>query len=100
MDAYLKRFERFAENAGWDKSNWATNLSALVQGKALDVYSRLSPTDSHDYDKLKDALLKRFQLTEEGFRSNFRNSKPETGETSPQFVVRLEDYLKWMTRNA
>ena len=34
LDAYLKRFERFAENAGWDKSEWATNLSALVQGKA------------------------------------------------------------------
>ena len=67
MDAYLKRFERFAISAGWEKSNWATNLSALVQGKALDVYSRLS-TDALDHDKLKDALLKRFQLTEEGFK--------------------------------
>lgn len=68
-----------------------------MQGKALDVYSRLSPPDSLNYDKLKDALLKRFQLTEEGFRSKFRSSKPEVGETSSQFVVRLEDYLSsWM----
>ena len=97
MDSYLKRFERFAENAGWDKSNWATSLSALIQGKALDVYSRLSPTDSLIYDKLKDALLKRFQSTEEGFRSKFRSSRPEVGETPPQFVVRLDDYLNmWM----
>ncbi|MEW8548415.1 MAG: hypothetical protein AB2693_33340, partial [Candidatus Thiodiazotropha sp.] len=97
MDAYLKRFERFAENAGWAKKNWATNLSALVQGKALDVYSRLSPADALDYDKLKEALLKRFQLTEEGFRLKFRGSKPEVGETPPQFVVRLEEYLRrWM----
>ena len=62
------------------KSNWATSLSALIQGKALDVYSRLSPTDSINYDKLKDALLKRFQITEEGFRSKFRSSRPEVGE--------------------
>ena len=97
MDSYLKRFERFAENAGWDKSNRATSLSALIQDKALDVYSRLSPTDSLNYDKLKDALLKRFQLTEEGFRSKFRSSRPEVGETRPQFVVRLDDYLnRWM----
>ena len=97
MDSYLKRFERFAENAGWDKSNWATSLSALIHGKALDVYSRLSPTDSLNYDKLKDALLKRFQLLEEGFRSKFRSSRPEVGETPPQFVVRLDDYLnRWM----
>ena len=97
MDSDLKSFERFAENAGWDKSNWATSLSALIQDKALDVYSRLSPTDSLNYDKLKDALLKRFQLTEEGFRSKFRSSRPEVGETRPQFVVRLDDYLnRWM----
>ena len=95
MDAYLKRFERFAENAGWVKENWATNLSALVQGKEFDVYSRLSSDHALDYDKLKDALLKRFQLTEEGFRAKFRNSKPEIGETPPppQFVARLEEYL-------
>lgn len=42
MDAYLKRFERFATSAEWPKKEWATNLSALLQGKALDVYSRLS----------------------------------------------------------
>ena len=97
MDSYLKRFERFAENAGWDKSNWATSLSALIQGKALDVYSRLSPTDSLNYAKLKDALLKRFQLREEGFRSKFRSSRPKVGETPPQFVVQLDDYLnRWM----
>ena len=93
MDSYLKHFECFAENAGWDKSNWATSLSALIQGNALDLYSRLSPTDSLNYDKLKDALLKRFQLTEEGFRSKFRSSRPEVGETPPKFVVQLDDYL-------
>ena len=50
-----------------------------------------------NYDKLKEALLKRFQLTEEGFHLKLRSSKPEVGETAPQFVVRLEDYLtRWM----
>ena len=70
MDSYLKRFERFATNAKWPKEEWATNLSTLLQGKALDVYSRLSSTEATDYDKLCDALLKRYQLTEEGFRQS------------------------------
>ena len=97
MDAYLKRFERFAGNVEWDRDNWATHLSALLQGKALDVYSRLSITDSLDYDALKEALLQRFQLTEEGFRTKFRNSRPDVGETPHQFTVRLEEYLlRWM----
>ena len=75
MDAYLKRFERFAENAKWPKEEWATNLSALLQGKALDVYSRLSADDALKYDALKEALLTRYQLTEEGFRVKFGNAK-------------------------
>ena len=97
MDSYLKRFERFATNAKWPKEEWATNLSTLLQGKALDVYSRLSSTEALDYDKLCDALLKRYQLTEEGFRQKFRTSKQEVGETAGQFVVRLTNYLsRWM----
>ena len=97
MDSYLKRFERFATNAKWPKEEWATNLSSLLQGKALDVYSRLSSTEATDYDKLSEAFLKRYQLTEEGFRQKFRSSKQETGETAGQFVVRLSNYLsRWM----
>ena len=97
MDSYLKRFERFATNAKWPKEEWATNLSSLLQEKALDVYSRLSSTEATDYDKLSDALLKRYQLTQEGFRQKFRSSKQETGEAADQFVVRLSKYLSsWM----
>ena len=100
MEAYLKRFERFAEGAGWSRGHWASNLSALLQGRALDVYSRLATSDANDYDKLKTSLLKRFHLTEEGFRSKFRTCKPEQGETAPQFVIRLENYVtSWMSQS-
>lgn len=97
IDAYLLRFERFAQNAKWPENTWANNLSALLQHKALDVYSRLPPADAQDYKTVKVALLKRFQLTEEGFRNKFRSSKPEQGESPSQFIARLENYLtRWM----
>ena len=97
MDSYLKRFERFAKNEKWPAEEWATNLSNLLQGKALKVYSRLSVEDANYYVKLQDALLKRYQLTEEGFRQKFRNSKQEIGDTAGQFVIRLSNYLvRWM----
>lgn len=97
IDSYLKRFERFATNASWPVEEWATNLSALLEGKALEVYSRLSAEDAVKYEVLRDSLLKRFQLTEEGFRSKLRNAKMEVGETAQQFVVRLDEYIRrWM----
>ena len=97
MDAYLTRYERFAKNAKWPDEEWATNLSTLLQSKALEVYSCLFAEDANDYVKLRDALLKRYQLTEEGFRQKFRNSKQEIGETAGQSVIRLSDYLvRWV----
>ena len=61
------------------------------------MYSRLSTEDANDHVKLCEALLKRYQLTEEGFRQKTRNSKQEIGETAGQFVIRLSNYLvRWM----
>ena len=98
MDSYLSRFEKYATANKWDKNVWAAYLSALLKGRALDVYDRLSTEDAADYDKLKDALLKNFDLTERGFRKKFRYSKPERSETFIQFSSRLCSYLnKWLT---
>jgi hypothetical protein len=62
------------------------------------MFTHLMPSeDALDYDKLKIALLKRFDLTEDGFRRKFKSSQPETGETFVQFSVRLSSYLlKWL----
>jgi len=45
-----------------------------LKGKALEVYSRLPVKDAQDYEILKDALLKRFNLTEEGFKHKFKSA--------------------------
>ena len=66
LDSYLLRFERYAENASWEKDTWAIKLSALLTGRAMDVYTRMSDADASDYDKLKKALLTRYNYTEDG----------------------------------
>ena len=49
------------------------------------------------YNVLKKALLKRYEMTEEGFRNKFRHTKPEQGETAHQFVARLQSYFnRWV----
>ena len=97
MDAYLLRFERYASAQGWKRESWATDLSALLQGKALDVYALMPQEDAMDYDKLKCALLQRYQLTEEGFKRKYRKCRPETGETFQQFSARLKSYFtRWI----
>ena len=76
---------------------WAAYLSALLKGRAVDVYDRLSTKDAADYDRIKDALLKTSDMTERGFRKKFRYGRPERSETFVQFSSRLCSYLnKWL----
>ena len=64
------------------------------------MYSRLSENAAVDYNQLKQALLKRYDLTENffmnDFRVRFRDGKPEHGESPEQFMTRLKHYLtRW-----
>jgi hypothetical protein len=97
LDAYLERFERFAQVQQWKKEEWAVCLSPLLTGKGLQVFTGMPANDVNDYEKLKQALLRRYQLTEEGFRKRFREGTADSGETVYQFISRIRRYLqRWV----
>ena len=93
IDAYLERFERFARNNKWQEDVWATRLSALLTGKSLEFYSRLSREEADYYRMLKMALLRHYDYTEKGYRRKFRGCKPEECETPALFIERIKSYL-------
>ena len=97
MDSYLTRFESYAILNKWDPSMWASYLSALLKGRGLVVFVRLSKDDQSDYGQIKEALLTNFDLTERYFRKKFRDCRLEKAETFRQFSGRLASYLdKWL----
>ena len=97
MDSYLTRFESYAMSNKWDPSMWASYLSALLKGRALEVFVRLSRDDQSDYGQIKEDLLTNFDLTERSFCKKFRDYRPEKAETFRQFSGRLASYLdKWL----
>ena len=57
------------------------------------MYSRLSEETAKDYDKVKIALMKRYDLTKYGYHGKFRAAKLEVDESPDQFIVRLDRYL-------
>ena len=71
MDAYIEYFERFARSQGWREDTWAVRLSSLLTWKGLEVYTSMPPEQADDYTALTKAVLKRYQLTEEGIRLKF-----------------------------
>jgi len=100
IDAYLQRFERFARNADWPEEVWAISLASLLQGKALDIYHQLTPTEANSFELVKSALLKGFDCTVEGFRTKFRNCKFSMGETAKQLIARMTKLFERWTEMA
>ena len=98
LDAYLRRFELFATAAKWPQENWAIALSSHLTGKALEVYSRLTHDEAHDYEKVKVALMERLECTEEGFRVKFRTAKPQKGEKSKAICFSIKKFVQSMGR--
>jgi hypothetical protein len=97
FDAYISRFESVAGLRGWKKTEWPIQLSMLLAGKALDAFYGLSEDEQKDYDVVKEALLRKYQLTEDEFRKQFFTTKVETGETPTQYITRIRRlFSKWV----
>src|SRR6218665_693968 len=97
LDIYLNRFELTCSALKISKDLWVLALIKSLKGQALEVHERMRAEDAQDYDKLKIELLKRFRLTEGGYRKKFKGAVREKDETTVQFGDRLTRYLeKWL----
>ena len=96
LDSWLLRFEGFANTSGWPKENWCTFLSALLTGRTLEVFCRLSESEAIVYDRVKEVLKKRHILTEDGYRQKFRAGTPEDGE-NPNMARDFPCYQYYVT---
>ena len=97
IEAYLTTFERLMGAYEVKKDKWAFKLAPQLVGKAQQAYAGLSVDDASDYDQLKSAILRRYDITEESYRQRFRAAKPGPGESNRELAARLEDLAgKWM----
>ena len=94
IDKFILRFERYTLANGWAEENWAISLGALLTGKALEVYTRLSEEDASNYVEFKNSLLKIYNLTAEGYHGKFRKGRPETKESVDKFIFHIKTYLE------
>ena len=61
------------------------------------MYSRMPDDAAPNFVLLKKALLKRYNLTMDGYRNTFRWFRPKLYENKEQFITRLNTYLdKWI----
>ncbi|PIK59693.1 putative zinc finger protein [Apostichopus japonicus] len=72
VDKYFQHFEKVAANMKWPKEVCTLLLQNSFVGKAREVYSALLMEKSENYDEVKQAILKAYELVPEAYRQKFR----------------------------
>ncbi len=86
IDSYFNDFERISTSLCWPKDLWALLLQCRLVGKALEVFSALSVEDSLNYETVKLAILRAYELVPEAYRQKFRGHKKNSCQTFVEFA--------------
>ncbi|KYO40439.1 hypothetical protein Y1Q_0013252 [Alligator mississippiensis] len=84
----IEAFECHALMTRLDKGYWASQLGALVVGKAQAAYRTLSRDDARDYEHVKEAILYRLEIDPEHYHRLFR-AKKGPDEKQPWVLLQL-----------
>ena len=96
VDGYFAHFERTALNLGWPKECWSMLLQTVLTGKAQRAYATLPTENCVDYDLVKAAVLKSFELVPEAYRQKFRTQRKTENQSYVEFLREKENALdKW-----
>ena len=99
IEAYLTTFERLMEAYSVERRKWACQLAPQLSGRAQKAYAPLPSAEANDYEQLKKAILKRYDINEETYRQRFRSTRKKSDESHRELVVRLQDLRrKWMQK--
>ena len=97
VEHFLITFERIAVACRWPKVDWVFRLLPLLTGKARGAYVHMDVDDAHEYDKVKTAILKKYDINPETYRQRFRSLHVEPEESPQELYVRLKElYVKWI----
>ncbi|XP_071060993.1 uncharacterized protein [Pseudochaenichthys georgianus] len=82
---FFGAFERIAAALRWPEDVWAILVQCKLVGKAQEACSS-SVEDSLEYDKVKGAILRAYELVPEAYRQRFRGMKKASGQTYVDFA--------------
>ena len=92
VDKYFAHFEKVADSLNWPKESWVLLLQSVLVGKAQEIYGSLSVEQSSNYEHVKEAILKAYELVPEAYRQKFRNYLKYDSKTHVEFAREKKTY--------
>ena len=101
IEAYLATFERTMTAYEVNRQRWVYKLAPQLSGKAQQAYAAMSSEEAVDYERVKAAILKRYDINEETYRLRFRSVMKSLDESHREVAVRVKDLAKkWLKQQA
>ena len=98
VDKYFLHFEKVAKSLKWPKESWTLLLQSSLVRKAREIYSALSIEESCQYDVVKAAVLKVYELVLEAYQQKFRERAKRVNQTFVEFARSKETLFdRWCT---
>ncbi len=72
-DIFFSLFESVADDRGWSDSERTLLLQSVLVGRAQEAFIALPVLDRKKYVKVKEAVLKSYELVPEAYRLRFRS---------------------------
>ena len=72
VDKYFAHFEKVADSLNWPKESWVLLLQSVLVGKAQEIYGSLSVEQSSNFEHVKEAILKAYELVPEAYRQKLK----------------------------
>eukprot|EP00731_Ephydatia_muelleri_P034136 Em0048g12a len=96
IESYLTTFERIMRAYEVKDERWAVKIAPQLTGKAQQAYAAMKAEDAGNYQLVKEAILRRYDISEQTYRQRFRDAVMKKDETVGELNVRLTDlFLKW-----
>ena len=96
VDKYFAHFEKVADSLNWPKESWVLLLQSVLVGKAQEIYGSLLVEQSSNYEHVKEAILKAYELVPEAYRQKFRNYLKYDSKTHVEFAREKENlFNRW-----
>ena len=91
IEAFLTTFEKMMAAYEVPMERWAFVLAPQLTGKAQKAYAAMSEADAGKYQKLREAILLRYDINSETYHQRFRQARTKTDESPRQLATRLQD---------
>ncbi|XP_073498564.1 uncharacterized protein [Phyllobates terribilis] len=97
LDTFLRGFEKTCRQYHLPLEQWALYLAPGLRGKAAEVFADLPSDLDGNYEAIKEALVRKYNLTSEVYRRKFRNLQRGSADSYADFVSTLRStFHQWI----